>query len=851
VFEALRESTREAGVSLAHTVVLVPFAQAMAEAKRDWLQRWPDGLMPRFATTSEWARDCGVWPADPQDVSLEPARDQAVALTLLESLRLSRTDAQWSDYLASQVVQAAHSLVPVAMAQSPEDRAAWAQAMQEATPLDGASVARLESLVQHLALLWVGQSGFPTDVLWAPQRLAQTPCLAVVTGWGADALAQALLARWAQGGMAVRLPTPALRRDAPTLAVNWRACADAQDEAMETAACVLRRLQSGCARVALVAMDRAVMRRVLALLGQRGVPVRDETGWRLSTSRQAASVVAVLEAALPQANIDAWVDGLLHLPICPSREVHAWARHWQQQGHWLPRWGDDAPEWLRECAQALASLRQARAWSQWALDLPVVLERLGLLATLSADPAGLRVMQVLGWGQAPSTPTPQRWERMGLSAYLSWVRQALEGAPFKPQPESAAPVVVVPLAQVLVRAFDAVVISGCDANSMPAAVTPPGPWSQAQREALGLPDRVALTESFAQAWWAALAMAPADVLWRTQQGQEAVGGSHWVLRAQRQAGAGEMLQALATEVCALAPTVPKRPAPCLHEGVRVLLPERVSATRYQRLRACPYRFFALDVLGLSESPGVEELATRRDLGNWLHTVLERFHCRESDAVQANPEQAAQRLDYWAELVRQEQGWSEVAFLPFVASWPLMRDGYVAWLQAHRASGARLRYAEHKTELPAGSLRLVGQLDRVDVAPAGGAAAATVWVMDYKTERVSKAKARVKTGVEDTQLGFYVALTQALLPRIDGGEPSLSAGYLCVGDANREPDKAGTEWVGQPHAQAIAEAVVQGVQTDWAAIGSGAAMWALGESPVCDFCQARGLCRRDTWEADHG
>ena len=848
-FAVVREQAQNTGVPLSQVVVLVPFAQAMAEAKRAWLKFWPSGLMPRFETTSNWARECGALVADPSDVSLDPARDQAVALTLLESVRLSRSDAQWSDYLAGQVVQAAHSLVPAAMAQTPQDRAAWSLAMREAMPLDGGSVARLEGLVQHLALTWVGQSGFATDVLWGEAVLAQFPAVAVVSGWGDDALAQALLARWQDSSQGWSLPTPVLA--SANLVVQWRPCTDLQDEALETAACVLRRLQSGCDRIALVAMDRAVMRRVLALLDQRDVAVRDETGWRLSTSRQAAAVLAVLEAALPQAPVDAWVDALLHLPTCEPKQVHAWAQRWQREGHWLPRWGEDAPEWLRQVRAELSALSAARPWSQWAVDMPAVLDGLGLLAVLRDDAAGERLMQVLGWSQPLATPTPQRWQRMGLGAYLAWVRQALEGASFKPQPDTAAAVTVVPLAQVLVRSFDAVVFSGCDASSMPAAVTPPGPWSQTQRETLGLADRVSLTQSFEQAWRAALTLAPGDVLWRTQQGQEAVGPSNWVLRVLRESGVGQPDPMSACESLGLVAADIARPEPALHEEAKALLPRSVSATRYQRLRACPYRFFALDVLALGESSEVEELASRRDLGNWLHTVLQRFHEHESDSVQGDAAQAAARLDHWGDVVREEQGWSEAAFLPFVASWPLLRDGYVAWLLKHRASGARVVLSEAWCELKLPSVSLVGKLDRVDLTPADAQTPSTVSVLDYKTERSSKAKARVKTGVEDTQLAFYVALIQANLPEGATANSPIQAGYLCVGDSNRDSGKPGTEWVPQEEAQAMAQIVVHGVQADWAALTEGAPMRAMGESPTCDYCQAKGLCRRDTWEALHG
>jgi ATP-dependent helicase/nuclease subunit B len=41
-------------------------------------------------------------------------------------------------------------------------------------------------------------------------------------------------------------------------------------------------------------------------------------------------------------------------------------------------------------------------------------------------------------------------------------------------------------------------------------------------------------------------------------------------------------------------------------------------------------------------------------------------------------------------------------------------------------------------------------------------------------------------------------------------------------------------------------LLDGLQADMQAIAQGAALPALGEGSACDFCQVRGLCRKDFW-----
>jgi len=39
---------------------------------------------------------------------------------------------------------------------------------------------------------------------------------------------------------------------------------------------------------------------------------------------------------------------------------------------------------------------------------------------------------------------------------------------------------------------------------------------------------------------------------------------------------------------------------------------------------------------------------------------------------------------------------------------------------------------------------------------------------------------------------------------------------------------------------------EGIQAELRRIGQGAPLPALGEGRACEFCAARGLCRRDAW-----
>jgi len=121
------------------------------------------------------------------------------------------------------------------------------------------------------------------------------------------------------------------------------------------------------------------------------------------------------------------------------------------------------------------------------------------------------------------------------------------------------------------------------------------------------------------------------------------------------------------------------------------------------------------------------------------------------------------------------------------------------------------------------------IDRIGRMPDG-----SLLVMDYKTEGKATTADRIRDPVEDTQLAFYAALLRAQT------ELPLRAIYLAVDGTKKIAE------VPHPNVEESAIALVDGLAHDLARLRGGAGLPALGEGATCDFCAARGVCRRDHW-----
>ncbi len=831
----LKEVVQTSGVHPAEVVVLLPYAQLIQQARRAWAAQAGDTFfVPRFETTMNWASGLGgtlgLYVPSGDDLRMDVAVDMLTAASLLNRAGLGAQQ----DALSGRLVEAAWSLAGVAAAVVPAARRAWSErlALTLGAGLDSPVLA-LEAAVGRIALAWAAASAYPTDRLFRAER----QLFAVLEGFQADPLTEALKAHF--GDRSVSIPL-CLSLQGLWVPPALHIAQDAEDEAGRAAACVLAHLAQGRSPVALIAQDRQLTRRVGAMLAERGIAMRDETGWKLSTTRAAASLMSLLRAMPWDASTDAVLDWLKNAPAFDAALVTAAETELRKRG--VRAWRDlpDFPEeailppafaatgpLAREVNRLRGPFSRARPLAIWLRDLRTLLQSAGQWDALAQDEAGQTVLDVLRLHDGAETEF-EASPVMRLHDFTQWANQALEGGKFSPMHPPAEQVVILPLPQLLGRPMQAVVLPGCDEIRLPVSPEPAGPWTPGQRELLGLPSREVLAAAQRQAWLYALHMPHLDVLWRTSESGEHLIPSGFVqelLLDQNHDQGGDAELEMAADPRSLRAVV-TRPTPHPFPTGEALPVTRLSASAYEDLRRCPYRFFALRQLRLQEPEELESELGKRDFGNWLHSLLRYFHEALKAAPTPDLSGRVAMINIAAARATQELALSDSEFLPFAAAWPGVREGYLNWLADHEASGAVFDEAEVWREVPVGTLILLGQLDRVDRQADGHAL-----VIDYKTEPRPTTSERIKNGQEDTQLAFYAALMS---------DDTLAAAYVNLGE--KEPTKT----YEQPEIVGLRDELIDSILTDMARITRGAALPALGEGKACDYCAARGLCRKDFW-----
>jgi ATP-dependent helicase/nuclease subunit B len=794
-----------AGVLARDAIVLLPFAQLLAPARSAFAQA--GGWQPRIETTHTLRASLG--PALTAGApGRDPVADRLTAAGLLRSQAWGaawlRRDARAFDQGAAALADTAQALAQAAQAVPPAQREGWwERARAELAPIAGPGAR--ERALARIALEWAASAEAPaTDALFT---LRPAAWLLVAAG-ASDPLAQALIAA---ATVPVRIVDADLPADSPPPALPTLYVADdLEQEAQGAATLVLRALHDGLAPVALVAQDRVVVRRVRALLERRGIALHDETGWKLSTTRSAALVMATLRAARPNASADARLDWLKSQPDTDAACIAALEACWRRASA-LP---DALHAWWQQAQARLAPLQRARApLADWLAALSAALP----MAALRADPAGCQLIAALhldgddGWA-ARMPPQP-----LDLERFTAWVDDTLELQMFVPPARSGAPVVITPLARVMLRPFGAAVCPGTDELRLGARPSPHPLLGERTLSALGLPDAATRRRDEQRAFAQLLRLPHVMLLRRASEDGEPLARSAFVEQLFTQRGPAEMPVPAAVRSVAPAPIA--RPAP------QALPPARLSASAVEALRDCPYRFFARVVLRLHEADELDAEVAKRDYGNWLHAVLLRFHATRDPA--ASP--AADLAALHAAADADDSGLDAAQLLPFRAAFASLAPRYVAWQRARDAAGWRYAQGEVDASLPlpgAAGSELYGRIDRIDDSAAGRA------LIDYKTSRSDTLKQRLRDPLEDTQLAFYAALL--------GAPPSLAALYLALDERNAPRE------VAHDDVAASAAALLDGIAADLAQMRAGTGLAALGEDPVCGHCEMRGLCRRDHW-----
>lgn len=661
--------------------------------------------------------------------------------------------------------------------------------------------------------------------------------LQVLLDWRAEAIPPVWAAAWEE----LADERPAL--PAPTAAPACLALCPVsgiEDEASQGAQTIIDWLGSGKTSIAIVAQDRVVARRIRALLERAQVCVADETGWKLSTTRAAAALDAWFEVVASRAETAALLDFLKSpclfaaMPDKPLlvMRIEAALRGANVPGGWeavQAVLGDvpDACALVEKIAAQAAHHAQRKHLHGWTAVMRATLTELGMHAALAADEAGQQVLDLLESLEHDCRALDHPFSFAEWRALLSL---RLEATDFVPA-QTDRRVVMLPLNGARLRCFDAVLLVGADAEHLPSQPGETLFFANAVRHELGLATREELQRQQLRDFAELLCINTEIVLsWQKSRDGEPNPASPWIERLQlllarhRLPALPEHRAALVRQAGMSKPV--GMPAPAAPQ----LLPQKLSASAYARLVACPYQFFAERMLGLSSLEELSDLPQKRDYGDWLHGILKAYH----DAVHVRQLAAEERAALLQEI-------SDSVFAPVLARnpaalgyymrWQKLMPAYLEWAAEREGQGWRFAFGEewYERELqwPGGEITLHGRIDRIDENESGECA-----VLDYKTTGHAALKKRLDQH-EDHQLAFYGLLA---------GRPVSAAHYVALElYKDKVRDVAAIdydEWQRQLHAR---------IAGSLHAVAEGAPLPASGIEVSCQYCAVRGLCRKGAWQ----
>ncbi len=570
--------------------------------------------------------------------------------------------------------------------------------------------------------------------------------------------------------------------------------------------------------IGLVGYDRLLVRRVHSLFLQRGLHIRDGSGWLARNLLVGRALLAVAAAPDTAAGLAARL-----------RQVMA---HVGGDGWWrLPRRLAERRE--AATAELEALLEQTAAHDERAADwfgrLAELTGQRPLSAFFDGDPAGENIRRLLRLMADEFDGADAAG--MGLREVRGLLLDAL-GETTLYSDVADSPIELVPPASFSTRRFDALLLLGADENTLPRT-PPPGFFGAEVLKALGLetPDDEIARHRRA----AALRLSRHDRLAAVWSGKAYASPYLELMGPRRFEPLGRQWE--------------RRPASAAARGHGTALrelPARISPSGFTTLLRCPYRYHSQSVLRLEEDP--RDPLGRADLyGSFVHEVLARFHL----AVMEDPE-----IDLEAELTRltdlaargelpelEPDSRSDLSSQPPEAlrasawAWSHAAGEYVdrirGLLRSEGFIGIDAVEKRFEAEISVGgrAVTVSGICDRLDAREKGGKR--VVSVVDIKTG----SKQSYSNHLEHPQLPMYVAMSKTFSGCDHAGYWGLNLEKGRIESWNVDLDDSGA---------VLAHEILGVIEEILGEAMDGAPLPANGTADCCEHCPYGGLCRREHW-----
>jgi len=645
---------------------------------------------------------------------------------------------------------------------------------------------------------------------------------------------------------------------------------------------VRNKILQGKSNIAVISEDRKLSRRLRALLERANIQLQDRAGWSLATTQAATIIERWLEcieqdfSAYPlldvlkspfidfaQASIKASTDYrqnvyrfehdlIFHENV--SSNISTYKKQLKRRLKRLQHWPQNAYNELIEIlshvdenAAALSALHAGDKkirLSEFLNALLDSLEKLGVTQNYQQDDAGLVLLKTFdSLKQSLKYSDPAlSWQDCRV-----WLGMALESQNFTP-PTGNSNVQLMTLEQAAYLHFDCIIIAAAESQHFPGSAKTSPFFNQAVRASLELITWEAQREQRHELFNQLLLSSPEILLTACDEEKgEQKPVSPWLEllvsfyqlafdSSLENKTLHELVRSNSEVFNSDEKQLPPPSQPATSMLPEELVPEKISASSYQRLINCPYQYFSADGLRLKALEELSDELKKSDYGERIHLILQVFHNghdRYGDAfnaeISADNRRAAE--DYLAtisEKVFMADLDENVLHNSWLHRWKKHIPAYINWQLQHQQDW-RFYQSEQQLERELDtSLKIYGRLDRIDKNKEDDSHA----IIDYKTGRTARQE-DVDAG-ENVQLSTYALLdddaSEVSYLSVDSSQQKVESKACLSGDAlqeNRELNK-----------HRLTELFSQ--------IRDNTRLPAWGDEKVCAYCDFSGLCRKEEW-----
>lgn len=671
-----------------------------------------------------------------------------------------------------------------------------------------------------------------------------------------------------------------------------------EDLAWAAAKTIEQHLIDGKTKVALVAQDRLVARRARALLARLGsqLNIRDETGWKLSTTRAAAALNSWLElirapkdgpsaktlleflqnpfldlGKILQRDAQACIGLIAELEdiLLASKAESGWKTfHLAIEGAQANAVRASSALPSADLLELLQFVRERHhEWQALKVDcgnaysqLQSNLQATGMAERLERDSAGKQLLEVLN--TFDFSKAGHQEVSIRLSEWLSLLKTVIEDASYQEVgKEAKASLSILPLSSTRMREFEVVVLVGCDEQQLPAYSEPPLFFSDALNQLLKTSTKeMQFVQQSRDLSQLLVSYANVDLLWQSKSNSgEPLRPSAWIQRLQNQI----QWEAVTTQLKKRSFEATPMAMAVAHFEEELPMPLSMSPSAYKALRDCPYRYYVRSLLGLRKNKEFDEGFDASLAGQTLHKLLKRFYhaLKTQEHINSELKNNSDQRRVWMEKSLSEHSEQEFAALiegdarvmGTLRDWQKQIPSFVDWQLQREQAGWQYFDGEVKVgfDLPFqdadGNIKMIrieGYADRYDVNVDNNQIAS---VIDYKNQRFEKVKLRAEHILDDPQLLIYArAVNEDEESHKLAGHQVRQAEWVALkADLSKGQEKAARsqEVADMPiMMQEFSKQMTEDVEQLWAK----KPMQAFAPDGVCQYCEARGICRKGIW-----